>query len=107
MLFTNVKVDRMFSRMNWTKTDWQNKPRSNCLASLLQVSEEGVSVHDYNPDPATEEWYQEKIQLIISSKTQHYPKKYRKASGTTQDTIIVARHVQLNLEGSNSSDSNY
>ena len=30
------------------------------LESLLGMSEDGVSVHDYNADPVNEEWYQEK-----------------------------------------------
>ena len=31
------------------------------MSGKLIVSEEGINVHDYNPDPAIEEWYQEKI----------------------------------------------
>ena len=58
--FTNAKVERMFSRMKRVKTDWRNKLRRDSLESLLRISEEGVSVDDYNPDRAIEQWYQEK-----------------------------------------------
>ncbi len=46
--------------MKRVKTDWRNKLRRDSLESLLRISEEGVSVDDYNPDRAIEQWYQEK-----------------------------------------------
>ena len=58
--FTNAKVERMFNRMKRVKTDWRNKLRRDRLESLLRISEEGVSIDDYNPDRALEQWYQEK-----------------------------------------------
>lgn len=103
--FTNAKVERMFSRMKRVKTDWRNKLRRDRLKSLLRVSEEGVSIDDYNPDSAIEQWYQEKVRRISSAKSHCYPEKCKKVCGTVPGMINVAKYTLSDLEESNSSDS--
>ena len=101
--FTNAKVERMFSRMKRVKTDWRNKLGRDRLESLLRISEEGVSIDDYNPDRAIEQWYQEKVRRISSAKSHSYPKRRKKAGGTAPGAVNVAKHTLSDLEKSNSS----
>ena len=61
--------------MKRVKTDWRNKLRRDRMESLLRISEEGVSIDDYNPDRAIEQWYQEKVRRISAAKSHSYPKK--------------------------------
>ena len=39
--FTNTKLERMFSRMNWVKTDFRNRFSIERLENCLRISEEG------------------------------------------------------------------
>lgn len=96
----------MFSRMKRVKTDWRNKLGRDRLESLLRISEKGVSIGDYNPDRAIEQWYQEKVRRISSAKSHSYPKKPKKVGENSSGVINVAKHTLSDLEeSSNSSDS--
>ena len=103
--FTYANVERMFSRMKRVTTNWRNKLRRDRLESLLQVSEEGVSIDDYHLDSAIEQWYQEKVRRISSAKSHCYPKKRTKFCGTAPSVINVAKHTLSDLEESKIFDS--
>ena len=100
----DAKVERMFSRMKRVKSDWRNKLRGDRLESLLRISEEGVSIDDYDPDKGIEQWYQKKVRRISSAKSHSYPNKRKKVRGTAPGVINVAHHTISDLEDS-SSDS--
>ena len=76
--FSTRKLERMFSRMLRVKNDLQNKLGRDRLEALLRNSEEGPSKENFNPDIATESWYNEKVQRL-SAGPHNYPKK-RKTS---------------------------
>ena len=52
--FTNSKEEREFSRMSQIKTDFWNLLGRTRVDTHLQVSENGVEIPDFNPDPAIE-----------------------------------------------------
>ena len=103
--FTYANVERMFSRMKRVTTNWRNKLRRDRLESLLQVSEEGVSIDDYHLDSAIEQWFQEKVRGISSAKSHCYPEKRTKFCGTAPGVINVAKHTLSDFEESKSYDS--
>ena len=55
--FTNAKVKRIFSKMNWFKTDSQNALSRARLDVFLRVGEEGPSIESFNADPVTDLWF--------------------------------------------------
>ena len=52
--FSNGKLERMFSRMFRVKIDWRNKLGHDQLEALLRISEEGLSIENFNPGIAIE-----------------------------------------------------
>ena len=76
--FSTRKLERMFFRMLRVKNDLQNKLGRDRLEALLRNSEEGPSIENFNPDIATESWYNEKVKRL-SAGPHNYPKK-RKTS---------------------------
>nr|XP_047122893.1 zinc finger protein 862-like [Hydra vulgaris] len=77
--FTNAKVERMFSRVNRVKSDWRNKLSRDRLECLLRIGEKGCSLNKFDPNPALDAWYQDKIRRL-SAAPHRYPDKRRKLS---------------------------
>ena len=48
--FTNVKLERVFSRMNPVKTDRRSSLSRDRLDVLLRISKDGPSLEEFNPD---------------------------------------------------------
>ena len=59
--FTIAKVGQVFSRMNWIKTDWQNRLGQKHLDNLMIITEEGPSAEDFNLEHATDARYSKKM----------------------------------------------
>ena len=59
--FSNAKLERMFSRMARVKTDYRNRLGRTLLDACLRVSENGVELSCYDPDPAIDQWSAEKV----------------------------------------------
>lgn len=78
-LFTNAKLERMFSRMNCVKTDWCPILSRDCLDVLLRVSEEGPSLKEFNPDVSIACWYSHKVHHLSAGPLNH-PSKHKKSS---------------------------
>ena len=81
--FTNAKVERGFSRMARVKTDFRNQLGRETLSACFRISEEGSSITDFNPDPAIELWYNDKVRRLGSSSH-----KYKKRSTIEGDDSI-------------------
>ena len=78
-LFTNAKLERRFSRMNFVKTDWCPILSRDCLDVLLRVSEEGPSLEEFNPDIGIACWYSDKVHHLNADPLNH-PSKHKKSS---------------------------
>ena len=86
--FTNTKVQRMFPRMARIKTDWRNCLVHDQLDSLLRISEESQSLGKFDPTPAIECWFNDKVLRLISS-SQKYPEKRRTLEERTMVDIAT------------------
>ena len=95
--FTNAKVERMFSRMNRTKTDWRNRLNRDSIDALLRIGEEGPSVKDFNPDQGIERWYNAKVRRLTAQ-----PNKYskRQKSSSSSASVNLSSFVLSDLESS-------
>ena len=78
MLFTNAKVERMFSRMNRVKKDWRTRLQQDTLDNFLRVAG-GSSIDDLDPDTAMDKWFAGKVRKLTTG-GHKYPSKRRKAS---------------------------
>ena len=74
-LVTNAKLERMFSCMLRVKTDWRNRLANERLDHNLRISEEGLSISDYNPDDDITKRYNEKVRNFKGAKLRKYPEK--------------------------------
>ena len=65
-LFSNAKLERMFSTMGRVKTDWRNRLGRDRLEANLRISQECVSnsIDDFCPDGAIESWFNAKIRRL-------------------------------------------
>ena len=62
--FTNAKVELGFSRMARVKTDFRNCLGRTRLDARLEVSEKGVELAEFKPDPAIDIWYSTKVRRV-------------------------------------------
>ena len=78
MLFTNAKVERMFSRMNRVKKDWRTRLQRDTFDNFLRVAG-GSSIDDLDPDTAMDKWFAGKVRRLTTG-GHKYTSKRRKAS---------------------------
>ena len=64
----------MFFRVLRVKNNWQNKLGHDRLEALLRISEERPNIENFDPDIASESWYNEKVRRL-SAGPHNYPKK--------------------------------
>ena len=100
--FTNAKVERGFSRMARVKTDFRSQLSSSRFPACFRISEEGVNIKDFIPDPAIDMWYQDNVRCLGSSSHKY---KKRKATSTPDNTITDLATVSLSDLESNDSDN--
>ena len=98
--FTNTKVERMFSRIARIKTDWRNCLGRDRLDSLLRIFEESQSLGKFDPTPAIERWFNDKV-LRLSSSSHKYPEKYRRLEERTMVDIATLTMTDLEDEEDN------
>ena len=81
--FTNVIVERFFSRMNRVKTDFRNRlSRSILDMCCLCVGEEGPSIKDFEPDCIINHWRTEKERHLKSCPHNYPAKKHARLNST-------------------------
>ena len=105
--FTNVKVERMFSRMNRIKSDWRNRLNQDTLDDLLRISEDGPTLDDFNPDVAIDKWFTKKVRRLKTGRHNYPAKRKRTADGnavTSADTVDIAEFVLSDLESPSSDE---
>ena len=100
--FTNAKVERGFSRMARVKTDFRNQLGRERLSACFRISEEGSSITDFNPDPAIELWYNDKVRRLGSSS--HKYKKRSKIVGNDSVPELSTSSIS-DLESDSDNDS--
>ena len=86
----------MFSCMLRVKTDWRNRLANERLNHNLRISEEGVSISNYNPNDDIAKWYNEKVSNF---KEQKYLKKQHKLSDGNS-AVNTAAYVLSDFEES-------
>lgn len=97
--FTNAKLERVFSRMNRVKTDSRNRLSQKRLDTSIRVSEEGVEISKFNPDPYIQKWYGDKVRCIKGAKSKKYPQKRKSvASSSFSDVMMIASYTLSDLE---------
>ena len=89
-LVTNAKLEWMFSCMLRVKTDWRNRLANEQLNHNLRISEEGVSISDYNPNDDVAKWYNEKLKNFKEAKLQKYLEKRHKLSNVNSAVNTAA-----------------
>ena len=57
------------------KTDWRNRLPNERLDHNLRISEDDVSISDYNPNDNIAKWYNDKARNFKGAKLQKYPEK--------------------------------
>ena len=82
-LFTNPKLERVFSRMNRIKTESRNRFEQERLDTQIRVGEEEVNIIEFNSDPYIEKWYANKVRRINGAKPRNYPSKCRSIDFST------------------------
>lgn len=95
----------MFSRMNRVKSDWRNRLNRDTLDELLRIGEDGPSLDDFNPDPAIDMWFTDKVRRLKTGR-HNYPDKRKKAadgSALTSQTVDIAEYVLSDLESPSAS----
>ena len=102
--FTNAKLEPVFSRMNWIKTESRNWLGQERLDTKIRVGEEGVNITELNPIPYIKKWYANKVWRINGAQPQNYPSKRRSVDSSTSSghTVMDVASVKLSdLESSN------
>ena len=59
--FTNAKVEHIFSKMNWVKTDSWNRLSRARLDVFLRLGKEGPSIESFNADPVIDLWFNNRV----------------------------------------------
>ena len=95
-LFTNAKLERMFSRMNRVKTDWRLSLSRDRLDVLLRISEDGSSLEEFHPDANIDCWYTDKVRRLNTG-PHNYPSK-REKSSDGKEVIDLATLTLSDLE---------
>ena len=98
--FSNAKLEKMFSRMARVKTDYSNRLGRTLLDACLHVSENSVELSCFDPDPAIDQWFAEKVRRISSS-SHNYPSKRKSvANKSGESTSVVDIATISDLENS-------
>ena len=54
--------------MSRVKTEWRNRLVNDWLDHNVRISEEGLSISDYNPNDGIAKWYNEKVRNFKGAK---------------------------------------
>ena len=85
--------------MNRVKTDSRNRLSQKRLDTSIRVSEEGVEISKFNPDPYIQKWYRDKVRCIKGAKPKKYPQKRKSvASSSFSDVMMIASYTLSDLE---------
>ena len=96
MPFTNAKVERMFSRMLRVKSDWRDRLTRDHLDSLLWINVEGEILEMFNPEPAVNLWFNDKVWRLTASSHRNSTIKRQKCSDT--EFVDIAELAMSDLE---------
>ena len=104
--FSNAKLERMFSRMTWVKTDYRNRLGRTLLDACQHVSENGVKLSCYDPDPAIDQWFAEKVRRISSS-SHNYPSKCKSVANKSGESTSVVDNAAIAVSDLENSDEEF
>ena len=90
-IYTNAKLERMFSRMKRVKSDWCSSLSRGRLDTLLRIREDGPSIFDFNPATSIDAWYAGAVQRLNFG-PHKYPEKRKRCdgSGSSKDTVYIS-----------------
>ena len=79
LLFTipvcNAKLERMFSKLKFVKTEFRCSLSTNRLENLLRIFECRPSVEEYDVMPALKRWAADKVRRPVQSQRKNYKKR--------------------------------
>ena len=81
------------------QTDWRNRLANERLDHNLRISEEGVSISDYNPNDDIVKQYNEKLRTFKGAKQQKYREKQHELSDS-DSAINTPAYVLSDFEES-------
>ena len=70
------------------------------------LSENGVELSCYNPDPATDQWFAEKVRRISSS-SHNYPSKRKSVANKSGESISVVDIATIAISDLKNSDEEF
>ena len=93
--FSNVKFERMFSRVVRVRTDWHNQRNRRNLDAFLQISEEGPQINKFNASESTDHWFNDQVGRL-SFKNHRYPEKRQrlKNSSLFHNVMLALQHLE-------------
>ena len=94
--FTNANLESMFSHMNRLKTNWHFSLSRDRLDMLLNMSDDGPSLEEFNPDASIDCWYNDKVRRLNTG-PHKYPFKHKKSSDD-KEVIDLAMLTLSDLE---------
>ena len=86
------------------KTDFRNQLGRETLSACFRISEEGSSITDFNPDPAIELWYNDKVRRLGSS-SHKYKKRSTIVGNDSVPELSTLSISDLESESDNDSSS--
>ena len=97
-LFTNAKVERLFSRIRRVKTILRNRLGSQWLDTQLRIGEEGCPIADFKAEDALDYWFNQKARRMNSAKSRNYPSKRASAATSSVQVSDIAAATLSDLE---------
>lgn len=79
---SNGKVERVFSQLNLIKSDRRVQLSNKTLNDLLTISTSSESMEDFNPDPAIDLWWKDKVRRPNQKQRKPYRKRQRQITSS-------------------------
>ena len=97
VVFTNTKLERLFSRVNRVKTDLRNQLSWNHLDVCFRIVEEGAAVDTFNLYTVTELWLFNRV-CCLKSGPYKSPKRVKTGLSSEENYIDLDRFTISDLE---------
>ena len=91
-LFTNAKLERVFSWLNCIKTDYLNRLGQEWLKYLLLIGEEGLDIEEFDVDVFMGFSHDGKVQRMKAAKPHKYAKK-QKSNQIKSEIMDIATYT--------------
>ncbi len=89
---SNGKVEQAFSQLNIIKSDKRTQLSNESLNDLMTISTSGQTIEDFNPDPAIELWWKDKVRRPNQKPRKLYKHRQQddsSSSDSDSDSLIL------------------